>query len=55
MNPRFSPHFEWLILTIIATTLATCCVKDWNPKELEGKRGDIVQMEDTETNDKNLF
>ena len=55
MNPRFSPNLEWLILAVIAATLATCCVKDWKPKELEGKRGNVVQVEDTEAHDKNLF
>ena len=23
----FSPNFEWLMLALIATTLATCCVQ----------------------------
>jgi hypothetical protein len=43
MTPRFSPHFEWLILAFIAITLATCCVKQDDAFNVGEKR--VVVME----------
>lgn len=55
MNPRFPFQFDWIIIALIAATLATCCVKEWKPKELEGNCENVMQVEDTEAHDKNLF